>query len=160
MKKILLVLFCISITQAWAEHYFNVCYYNWTKSSVSYNNNGVHHKWKQPDPLVGSNSSGEIPAGDFKCFKGFADETIFTKHYITFYVNNKWFGIVNPGFSRPYAISQDAQNTKGGRLFEHVVGGKDNYDLFVHVKDDGSIILSGSKDLNDETMYIVPQHFS
>lgn len=156
MKKLLIILLSFAATSpAWAEHFFNVCYYNTSKAAVSYNNDGIHHLWKHIDTLTGS---GTVDPQQNKCFTT-ADETIFRSHYITFYVNNKWYGIVNPGFSRPYAIAQDATAKKGTNISHQIDAGHDEYNLNVLITDDG-VILSGVSDPKNTDAVITPAVFT
>ncbi len=156
MKKSLVLLMSLAASASWAKHYYNVCYYNWSNSPVSYNNDGITHKWKDRATLTGS---GEIVAGQNKCFQT-NDETMFITHYVTFYVNNKWYGVTDPGFTKPYAIAQGATAKKGGKLGNKVDGsGHDQYNLNVHVMTNGETILSSSKDPKDTDDVIIPRLF-
>ena len=156
MKKSLLVLLVAASSLASAKHYFNICYYNWSKSPVTYNNEGITHKWKDRGTLVGS---GTIMPEQNKCFQA-SDETMFITHYITFYVNNTWFGATDPGFTKPYAIAQQATATKGGKLANHVDNaGHDQYNLNVHIMSNGENILSASNDPKDSDDIITPRLF-
>jgi hypothetical protein len=101
-----------------------------------------------------------IGAGETKCFGNIKDETMFSTDMITFYVNNKWFGIVNPAFSRPYVISQDAVEKKGGKLTDNTKNGHDDYSLYINVMADGSFVLSNSPDQDDQTQVIQARKFS
>lgn len=152
-KSLLLVLVSTAISgTAFAIHNFNICYYNNTNHAITYNNDGVLHKWKHKGTLEGS---GTIAANEHKCFVA-SDETIFTSHYKTFYVNNKWYGIVNPGFSKPYVVSQGATNTSGAKLEEEHGSAEDNYNLSLLVSDTGVSILNSS-DPKSSGPFITPR---
>lgn len=152
-KSLLLVLVSIATSgSAFAIHNFNVCYYNSTSQPVTYNNDGVHHKWKHHGTLEGN---GAIAANSHKCFVT-SDETIFSSHYTTFYVNNKWYGIVNPGFSRPYAVAQNASSTSGAKLERGTGADTDTYNLNVLVSDNGAT-LSNSSDPKNSEAFIKPR---
>ncbi len=156
MKKSLILLMSLAASASWAKHFYNICYYNWSNNPVSYNNDGIKHKWKERDSLKGA---GEILPGKDACFKT-SDETMFLTHYVTFYVNNKWYGVTNPGFSKPYAIAQGATATKGGKLSNNVDGtGHDQYNLNVHVMNESDTFLSSSKDPKDTEDIITPRLF-
>lgn len=157
VKKYLVLLMAIASSTAFAKHYFNVCYYNQTDSTISYNNDGISKKWLNRGQLVGT---GLLAAKESKCFTGIEDETVFSSDYITFYINDKWIGIVNAGFRKPYAITQEATATKGGKLPHEIVGGKDTYTLNIHiVNKNGEVILSGDSDPKVTTSYITPRAF-
>ena len=142
---------------AFAKHNFVVCYYNQTNTVVPYNNDGISKKWLTRGELVGS---GTLNAGQSKCFSGIADETIFSSDYITFSVANKWVGIVNAGFKKPYAIAQDATATTNGKIPHAVIKGHDTYSLNIHImNDNGEIILSKSSDPKVTSDYIIPRKF-
>lgn len=158
MKKVILLLGALSASYcAFAEHVFKVCYVNQSASTVPYINNGISRKWKSRGELVGS---GQLTPGEKKCFGNIKDETMFSSDMITFYLNNKWFGIINPGFSHPYVISQDATMKKGGKLVDNTKNGRDNYDLYIFVMKDGSFILSSSENITDPSNIIQPRKFS
>ncbi|MFN7094219.1 MAG: hypothetical protein ACK4M7_02545 [Burkholderiales bacterium] len=157
MKKLFAFLIAFGFAvPAWASHFFTVCYYNQTNSAISYNNDGISHKWKNRGELVGS---GSIPMGQSKCFGKIMDETLFTKDYITFYVDGKWMGIVNSGFANPYVIAQDAQAKKGGLLIDDTRDGRDNYQLNVFVTDSG-IVYSNGEDITNKEHFITPRSFN
>ncbi len=156
MKKSLIVLMSIVASASWAKHYFNVCYYNLGTKTAKYNNDGITRNWKDRGTLFGA---GDIKAGQNKCFQA-SDETMFLTHYVTFYVNNKWVGIVNPGFSKAYAIGQDAVAKKGGKLGNNVDNsGHDQYSLNILIMGDGTNILSSASDPKDSASYITPRMF-
>jgi hypothetical protein len=159
MKKLSAVLISLVVaSNAFAKHYFNVCYMNWTKAPITYNNNTPTLKWADRAELLGS---GTIEPNTNKCFLA-VDETIFSTDYATFYVDNKWYGVVNSGFRKPYAIAQDATSTdkKAAKLGQKVDATKhDQYYLYVHVTNDGTK-LSKSEDPKDTDSYITPAKFS
>lgn len=158
MKKLLIFLIAVSCSySAFAEHIFKVCYVNQSAGTVPYINNGLSRKWKNRGELVGN---GELKPGETKCFGNITDETMFSTDMITFYLNNKWFGIVNPAFSRPYIISQDATEKKGGKLSDSTKDGRDNYSLYINVMTDGSFVLSNTDDQKDQSQIVVPRKFS
>ncbi len=155
MKKLLLIL-GLSAGISFAAHHFNVCYYNWSNSPINYNNNGIKYKWKARETLAGS---GKVESGQKVCFTT-KDETMMFSHVITFYVNNKWIGIVNPAFARPYVIAEDAtsKSHKDGKLQQSVdVAGQEQCNLNVHILNDGSQILSTGNDPKDITSRITPR---
>jgi len=157
MKKLLLVCAFLSLSlPAFARHLFSVCYVNKSNSNVSFINNGISRKWKERGELVGD---GVVEPGQSKCFGNMMDETVFSADIITFYVNNKWFGIVNPGFSKPYVIAQDATAKSGGKLIDNTNDGVDNYSLYINVMPDGSFLLSNVKDTTDLTNIIVARRY-
>lgn len=157
MKKLLILLSMVVIyPRVFAEHTFKVCYINQSTNKVAYINNGISRKWKSRGELLGS---GHVAPGEVKCFGNIKDETIFTSDIITFYAHNKWYGIVNPGFASPYVIAQDATNSKGGKLKDNTVNGKDNYSLYITVLENGSAILSNSQNYKDEDSIIEPRRF-
>lgn len=158
MKKILLIILamCASYT-VFAEHIFKVCYINQTNAAVQYLNDGISRKWKSRGELVGR---GDVAPGETKCFGNIRDETIFSSDMITFTLNHKWFGIINPGFSRPYVISQDATEKKSGKLTDTTDDGRDNYSLYIFVVQDGEFVFSTSKDIKDQSSIIKPRKFS
>ncbi len=157
MKKLLLICagVCLSLN-VFAAHVFTVCYANQSKSNISYINNGISHKWEKRGELVGN---GDVSPGQTKCFGNIIDETIFSSDILTFYVNNRWFGIVNPGFSRPYVIAEYATAKRGGKLTDNTSDGVDNYALYINVMPDGSFVLSNVKDVTDQANIIVPRRF-
>jgi hypothetical protein len=158
MKKILVALLSMSIScYAFAEHVFKVCYVNKSESSVHYINDGISHKWKSRGELIGN---GKLAVGETKCFANIKDETIFSSDMITFTINNKWFGIVNPGFARPYVISQDATEKKGGKLVAIKSEFKDSYPLYVFIMNNGIFILRTSENADDDSSIIYPRRFS
>ncbi len=155
MKKYFILLLAITSTSVFAAHHYNICYYNWSSSPVTYNNDGVSHSWKLKGSLKGT---GTIAPKQNKCFNNVVDETLFTTHYITFYVNNKWLGVTNPGFAKPYAIAEGANATSGGKLYQVIDNaGQDNYILNVHILKNKSILLSGSNDPQDLDSVITPR---
>ena len=157
MKKIMFLMLMMGAScTAFAEHIFRVCYINKTTGSVPYLNDGISRKWKSRGELVGS---GDLAPGEKKCFGNIKDETVFATDMITFTLNHKWFGIMNPGFSRPYVIAQDATEKKGGKLNDNTDDGRDNYKLYIFVMQDGSFVLSTNKDINDETSIIKARKF-
>lgn len=161
MKKFLLLLTCLtSAVPSFAVHNFTVCLHNETNNTVSYNNNGISHKWKSRGELV---KVGKISANTQKCFSDIKDETIFATHYVTFTVNDTWFGIANPSsFSRPYVIAQYATNTKGGKIPFKIENGKDNFVIHIHVisKHPGYVITSsGNLKDTDASNIITPRKF-
>lgn len=161
MKKILLFLACLtSSIYSFAAHHFTVCLHNETNNTVSYNNNGISHKWKSRGELT---KTGNILSNSQKCFSDVTDETIFTTHYITFTFNNTWFGIANPSsFSRPYVIAQYATNTKGGKIPFKIENGKDKFVVHIHAvnKHPGFVITSsGNINDTDSLNIITPRKF-
>ena len=164
MKKILLALAALSASSAWAEHVFTVCYHNISTTPVSYINDGVSHKWKSRGELAGS---GQVAPNETKCFTNIKDETLFTTHYITFTLGKddgsksytRWIGIADPGFSKPFIFAQDAVETKTGKLSDNTSDGKDNFELNIFVKSDGSFVYSNSKDINNTDAIITPRKF-
>ncbi len=137
-------------------HYFNVCYYNWTNNNIEYNNNGLRYKWRDSNQLIGY---GEIEANQFKCFKTY-DETMFVSHYITFYVNNNWYGIRHPWYASPYVISEKATAKKGGKLLHKVnQEAQDSYEMNLHFFANGDVEISSSADPKDTKSYIKPRFF-
>jgi hypothetical protein len=158
MKKLLLILLAMSASYcAFAEHIFKVCYVNQSDASVPYINSGISRKWKSRGELVGN---GDLKPGEKKCFGNIKDETVFSTDMITFTLDHKWFGIMNPGFAHPYVISQDATEKKGGKLTDTTDDGRDNYSLYMFIMKDGSVVLSTSSDLKDEGSIIKPRKFS
>ena len=157
MKKLLLVCAFLSTSlPAFAKHLFTVCYVNKSSNNISYINNGISRKWKERGELVGD---GTITPGQSKCFGKMMDETVFSSDIITFYVNNKWFGIVNPGFAKPYVIAQDATAKSGGKLIDNTNDGVDNYSLYINVMPDNSFLLSNVQDSSDIANLITPRRF-
>jgi hypothetical protein len=159
MKKLLILLGTLCTAPAWASHHFTVCYYNWTSSPVSYNNDGISYKWKNRGELTGV---GSVNANQSKCFSGITDETMIFTHYITFTVGDKWYGIANPGFSRPFVIAQDGTSTKrkDGLLTKTVdSGGHEDFSLNIHFQKDGSVVLSNAGDPKDNSQYITPRKY-
>lgn len=158
MRKLLLILVAMFLSySAFAEHLFKVCYINQSAVDVPYINNGISRKWKSRGELVGS---GNVAPGQTKCFDGIKDETIIFTHMITFYVNNKWFAIMNSGFSRPYVVAQDATEKKGGKLYDATDDGRDNYELHVFIMKDGSFVLRTGKDDTDPSNIIKPRKYN
>lgn len=141
---------------AFAKHLFNICYVNKSNANISYINNGISHKWKERGELVGD---GSVTPGQTKCFGKIMDETIFSSDILTFYVNNKWFGIVNSGFSKPYVIAQDATEKSGGKLLDNTNDGIDNFSLYINVMPDNSFLLSNVADTTDLANIVVPRKF-
>lgn len=157
MRKLLFILLVIGASYtACAEHVFIICYINQSGASVPYLNDGISRKWKNRGELIGN---GELAPGEKKCFSNIKDETIFSTDMITFTLNNKWFGIMNPGFSRPYVIGQDGIEAKGGKLNDETEDGRDNYKLYIFVEKDGAFVLSTSEDMNDQESIIKPRRF-
>jgi hypothetical protein len=156
-KKSIALLLTIVSSAAFAKHHFNICYYNQTNSSVSYNNDGISKKWLHRGELTGS---GTLAAGQSKCFSGVEDETIFSSDYITFYIGGNWIGIVNAGFRKPYVIAQDATSTRNGNIPHAVISGRDTYTLNIHVMNtNGEAILSDNSDPKITSGYITPRKF-
>jgi hypothetical protein len=161
-KILMFVTLILCSISAFAKHNFTVCIHNNTTNQISYDNNGLKHKWKENGQLVGT---GTISTNTIKCFGGIADETLFSKDYITFNINTQtggtsnthWVGIVNPGFSAPYLVAQDATNKKGGKLTDHTASGKDVFALHVFVNQDGTFNYSNSEDINDASNKIEPR---
>ncbi len=156
MRLLKIFFLCSLVCCSFAKHYFNICYFNWSNNEVKYNNDGLIKKWKEKDNLIGS---GVIMPQANKCFTA-TDETIFFMHYITFYVNDQWFGLVNPAFSKPYTIAQKAIAAKGTKLMSKI--DKTAHEQFyanVHIMSNDTIILSKSIDPKDANMYITPQIF-
>jgi hypothetical protein len=150
MKKLIFILVAISTSYSvLAEHIFKVCYTNQSDATVPYINNGISRKWKNRGELVGS---GNLASGETKCFDKIRDETIIMTHMITFYVNNKWFAIMDSAFSRPYISAQDATEKKDGKLIDTTDDGRDNYELDIFVNKDGTFLL---KTGSGETKYII-----
>lgn len=164
MKKILFALAALSASSAWAEHVFTVCYHNLSSTPVSYINDGVSHKWKSRGQLSGS---GQVAPNETKCFGSIKDETMFTTHYITFTLGKdegtktytRWVGIANPGFSKPFIFAQDAVETKTGKLVDNTNDGKDNYELNIFIKEDGTFLYSNSKDPSNTDAVLTPRKF-
>lgn len=156
MRKLICLFLISSAFTINAIHHFNVCYYNWTNNDLNYNNNGIKYKWKKSGELTGS---GEIKANTHKCFKTY-DETLFISHYITFYVNNNWYGIRHPWYANPYVISEKATAKKGGKLIHNInTDGEDSYDLNIHFIKNNEVKLSSSNDPQDTKSYIEPIFF-
>ncbi len=158
-KRLLLAIIAtIATSSTWAAHHFKVCYYNYSSSNISYNNNGGSVRWKDRGELK---NSGILAANAGKCFLNIIDETIFRTDSISFYVHGKKISIVNPGFSKPYIMAQDADvdnlTRKKSHLIKNVKGGKENYNLNVFVMRDGSIVLSNSDNPEDQTNIIKPR---
>lgn len=169
-KKFLIILIALVAGNCFAKHYFNICYYNWTKDTIGYNN-GQDDKhsnrvskdnFKERGTVVGQ---GELAPGKSQCFVA-ADETMFFSHKLSFIVDNQLFSIINPGFSKPRVVSQNPTaftdftgfTGKGkGHLGNHVdKAGHDQYYLDVHVVTESKIVLSSSADKNDTSSYIEP----
>lgn len=156
MRKLILVLIALFLSYgAFAEHFFKVCYINKTEGTVPYVNSGISRSWKNRGELVGN---GSLAAGETKCFDQIKDETILLKHWITFTVNNKWFGIVNWTFSRPYTIAQDSTEKSGGKLYDATNDGRDNYELHIFVMKDSFVLRTG-KDDTDPSNIIKPRKY-
>ncbi len=163
-KKILVAIAALTASSAWAEHIFTICYHNLSTSPVSYINDGVSHKWKSRGELTGS---GEVAPKETKCFSKIKDETLFTTHYITFTLGKdegektytRWVGIANSGFSKPFVFAQDAVETKTGKLADNKSNGKDNFELNIFIKSDGTFTYSNSKDINNTDAIITPRKF-
>lgn len=164
MKKVLLAIAALSASSAWAEHIFTVCYHNMSSTPVSYINDGVSHKWKNRGELVGS---GQVAPNETKCFGKIRDETMFSTDYITFTLGKdegektytRWVGIANGGFSKPFVFAQDAVETKTGKLLDNTNDGKDNYELHIYVRNDGTFMYSNSKDPSNTDLVITPRKF-
>lgn len=155
MKKLLILLALCFTSSAFAKHHFTVCYYNWTDQPVRYDNDVMNPKgkWKIRGELVGE---GEVEPKSNKCFTNIADETMIFKHSIIFSLNGKFYGIVNAPFSRPYAISNEADSSGDGRLIKQVIGGHENFHLNIHVTPTGTV-LSESDNPNDIASRINPR---
>ena len=162
VKKFCIVVLALVLAQgAVAKHYFNICYYNWTNDTIGYNNGQNSNQanrvskdnFKDRGTVVGE---GDLAAGQSKCFVA-ADETVFLSHRLSFIVNNQLFSIVNPGFSRPRVVSQNATEKAKGHIVNKVdKSGHDQYYLDVHVMPNGQVVLSSSPDKNDTSAYIQP----
>lgn len=156
MNRFLLVLpFLLLSSLTFAEHNFSICYYNQTNIPVVYVNNGIGHLWKSRGNFMGD---GTLNAGESKCFDKIVDETLFRAHYTTFSIDRIWIGIVNPPFSSPYIIAQNAVAKNGGKLIDDTKNGRDNYNLHVFVTSNG-IVYSNSSDINDKDSILVPRKF-
>ncbi|MCC2645366.1 MAG: hypothetical protein K0R49_699 [Burkholderiales bacterium] len=158
MRKLIFILVAVVASYyAVAEHNFTVCYINQSADSVPYINNGISYKWKDRGELVGK---GNVAPGQTKCFEKIKDETVFLSHMITFYVNNKWFGIINSGFAHPYVIAQYATEKKGGKLHDATEDGRDNYELHIFIMKDGSFQLKTGKDDTNSLDIIKPRKYN
>lgn len=159
MKQLLitLLLTIAGTSYAFQTITFKVCYNNWSKHPISYNNKGITSRWDNPGELVGT---GVVAPGDSKCFNQITDNANLYQwpfpDYITFYLNNKWYGIVNHVFMTPFVVAADATNTKGAQLSAQN-SSKTEYILYVHVKNNQTVILSNSSNLNEESQYITPR---
>lgn len=161
-KYLILCIVTVVSCNAWAKHYFNICYYNWTKHPIGYNNGATDKSgnkvskdnFKDRGTVVGS---GYIDAEKNKCFYA-ADETIFLSHKLSFIVSNQLLGIVDPAFSKPYVISQNAtQSTSKSKLANSVdKGGHDQYYLNVHILPNYNVVLSSSHDPKNTSAYLEP----
>lgn len=157
LKKILILCFTFLIcSTALAEHFFTVCYVNYSNKKVGYNNGGYERKWKNRGELVGSDL---LNAGETRCFEKISDETIFSTDMVTFTVDGQWFGIVNPGFVHPYVVAGYATadtKKKSSKLHDNTKNGRDNYQLYVHIMPDKTFVLSNSADVTDSSQIITP----
>lgn len=156
--KLLLAFITTIATSVWASHNFKVCYYNYSPSSISYNNNGGSIRWKDRGEL---RDAGIIEPNSGKCFLDVTDETIFRTDSVSFYVHGKKITIANPGFTKPYVMAQDAEvdtlTKKKSFLTKTIRNGKENFNLNVFVMRDGSIILSNSDNPEDQSSIIKPR---
>ena len=161
MKKSLALLMAIVASSSFAKHYFNVCYYNWSNHPVGYNNGTDDKKsnkiskdnFKDRGTMIGS---GVIAVGQNKCFKA-TDETIFLSHRLSFVVDNQLLSIVNPAFSKPYVVSQNATEKAKGTIGNQVDNnGHDQYYLNVHILDNNKLQLSSSTDPKNASGVIDP----
>ena len=164
MKKVLFALAALSTSSAWAEHVFTVCYHNLSSTSLGYINDGVSHKWKSRGELVGT---GSVAPKQTKCFSDIRDETIFSTDYITFTLGkdqgsktySRWVGIADGAMTSPFVFSQDAVETKTGKLADNQSTGKDSYELHIFAKNDGTFVYSNSKDIEDTDAVVTPRKF-
>lgn len=161
MKKSIFLLMALAASSAWAKHYFNICYYNWSNHKIGYNNGSDDKKgnkvskdnFRDRGTVVGV---GEIDANQNKCFQA-SDETIFLPHRLSFVVANQLFAVMNPAFSKPYVVSQNATTNSKGKIGNKVDGnGHDQYYLDIHIMQDGQTVLSSSPDPKDTASYITP----
>ena len=163
MKKLLVSIVALTATSAFANHSFSVCYHNLTNDKIMYNNSGINHNWANPGELVGS---GEVAAHETKCFKNITDETMLSADYITFTIFktegdnqfNRWVGIVNPGFTKPYVIAQGSVSTdkKEAKLTDHQQTGRDRYMLHIFINQDGTFGYSNNDDPKNANGIITP----
>jgi hypothetical protein len=157
LKKILVICVTVFISSAaLAEHFFTVCYINYSNKAVGYNNSGYERKWKNRGELIGT---GVLGFNETKCFKKISDETIFSTDMMSFTVDGEWFGIVNPGFSHPYVVASYATadtKKKQSKLIDNTKDGRDNYQLYVHIMQDKTFVLSNSADVTDSSQIIKP----
>ncbi|MEN9391527.1 MAG: hypothetical protein RL017_825 [Pseudomonadota bacterium] len=166
MKKILLLVATLATTTAFANHSFSVCYHNLTNETIMYNNSDINHNWANPGELVGE---GKVAPNETKCFKNITDETMFSADYITFTIYksegenqfNRWVGIVNPGFTKPYVIAQDSVSTdkKEAKLKDHNNSGRDRYMLHIFINQDGKFTYSNNDDPKNPDGLITPYKF-
>ena len=166
IKKITILSLGLLANVTFAKHYFNLCYYNQTNESIAYNNGGntKSSNWITKDSFANRGTivgEGIIQPNTNKCFQA-TDETLIFSHKLTFIIHNKLYSIVNPAFSKPYVIGQNAEIKSKGTLGYNVdQKAREQYYLYVYTVNPreeaaNSIILSASPYFNDVSAYIKP----
>ncbi|MBY0379423.1 MAG: hypothetical protein K2P99_03365 [Burkholderiales bacterium] len=160
MRKSLALLMAIAATSSFAKHFFHVCYCNLSNHSVGYNNGTGDKKsnniskdnFKDRGTMIGG---GIIEVEQNKCFMA-TDETIFLSHRLSFIVHNQLLSIVNPAFSKPYVISQNATTKSKGTIGNQIDGnGHEQYYLYVQIFND-KLQLSSNADPKNTSAVIEP----
>ncbi len=166
IKKITILLLSLIANVTFAKHYFNLCYYNQTKEPIAYNN-GIDTKssnWITKDSFAHRGTvvgEGMVQPNTNKCFEA-TDETLMFSHKLTFIIHNKLYSIVNPPFSKPYVMSQNATVKSKGTIGNKVdQDAREQYYLYIYIvnpreEEENSITLSSSADFNDTSAYITP----